>query len=278
MIHFDKLRILYVEDNMAQARLTLKIVEKHLHSKMTHVLTLADALHVVSQNEFDLSLVDLLLPDASGLEALISMQKNVPHIPIIVLTGREEESLAQQAVEAGAQDFLFKSNLDPELLRRSIRYAILRHQTQTELHDMREHQFRRAQESPHQIIEIDWKNNSDERENGSHDLPPLRKRDPVAFNRLTFLYEHMLTDFIQRVNEGKNIFGIGRVLGVRLLEVEANPNDVNDIHQGAMHKFLHEKNHEEKKQILIDGRMFALEVMGYLAEAYRTKFLEKKIL
>lgn len=74
----------------------------------------------------DCALVDLSLPDGSGLEVVERVQKAAPALPVVVLTGAEDEALALRAVELGAQDYLVKRRVDPEVLHRSIRYAIER--------------------------------------------------------------------------------------------------------------------------------------------------------
>jgi serine phosphatase RsbU (regulator of sigma subunit)/DNA-binding response OmpR family regulator/anti-sigma regulatory factor (Ser/Thr protein kinase) len=74
----------------------------------------------------DCVLLDLKLPDATGLEALFGVLEAAPDVPIVVLSGHDDEALALEAVHTGAQDYLVKGNADGELLRRSIRYAIER--------------------------------------------------------------------------------------------------------------------------------------------------------
>jgi serine phosphatase RsbU (regulator of sigma subunit)/FixJ family two-component response regulator len=74
----------------------------------------------------DCVLVDLSLPDASGIGVVDTVLTAMPAVPVVVLTGAEDEQLALQAVERGAQDYLVKRRVDPEVLGRSVRYAIER--------------------------------------------------------------------------------------------------------------------------------------------------------
>ncbi|HEX3317652.1 MAG TPA: response regulator [Solirubrobacteraceae bacterium] len=74
----------------------------------------------------DCVLLDLKLPDATGLQALFAVLEATPEVPIVVLSGHQNEELALEAVHTGAQDYLVKGTADGELLRRSIRYAIER--------------------------------------------------------------------------------------------------------------------------------------------------------
>ena len=74
----------------------------------------------------DCVLLDLKLPDATGLQALFGVLEAAPEVPIVVLSGHDDEELALEAVHTGAQDYLVKGSADGELLRRTIRYAIER--------------------------------------------------------------------------------------------------------------------------------------------------------
>ena len=277
MIEFKNLRVLFLEDNLYQARLTITIIETYLHCQVHHVTTLKDAIETLAHESFDVVLLDLMLPDASGLESLKNIQQRFPLLPIIILTGQVDEHLAQDAVEAGAQDFIQKSNLDPELLRRSIRYAILRHQTQIELRRIKEQQIDELKKTLRRMEQMNWDGIPVHPMEESSGAVPLRKRDPDSFARITNLYLLLLQDFIMRVAGGKSVFGIGASLGVQLMELRANPNDVNELHLAAIELSLRSKSAEEKKSIRIDARMFALEVMGHLAESYRKEFVENKI-
>ncbi len=273
MIQIEKLHILFVEDNIFQARLTISIIETHLGMRLTHVTTLAETIAKLKTESYDLILLDLNLPDSSGLQTLIAIQQTAPASAVVIITAREDENLAQEAVEHGAQDFIHKSNLDPELLRRSIRYAILRHQTQMELHVLKQRQEDAIRHTLHEIEELD----SAQREelNVTSKEESLRKRNPESFNRLLNLYMYLIDNFMKRISEGKSILGITQSLCTKLFEVNANPNDVNDLHLSSLKKYLADKTPEEEKAILVDGRMFALEVMGNLAEVYRAEYLKK---
>ena len=94
---------------------------------------LAEALAWLDRKPFDAILLDLTLPDAQGLETFLRTQARAPMVPIVVLTGLNDESMAVKAVSQGAQDYLVKSNIDDEQLVRAIRYGIERKQIEEEL-------------------------------------------------------------------------------------------------------------------------------------------------
>ena len=137
-----KINILLVEDNPSDARLfqeRLKEVSSEAQFGLTHVEKLRDALKTLEKSSFDVILLDLGLPDSMGLDGFTHINKQISSIPIIVITGTyEDEKLAVQAVKEGAQDYLFKDQLDGNLLVRSIRYAIERKRTEVELIEARE--------------------------------------------------------------------------------------------------------------------------------------------
>ncbi len=131
-----QLRILLIEDNPGDARLMQEFLAEpsEVAFVMEHTVTLGEGLARLSQPGIDVVLLDLSLPDASGLETFDRVQKQVPQMPIIVLSGQDDESLAMKTVNSGAQDYLGKGQgVDSRLIARSIRYAIERKRTQEAL-------------------------------------------------------------------------------------------------------------------------------------------------
>ena len=122
-------RVLLVEDNPGDARLIeVALAEaRWTRFEIERVDTLAAALGRASQGGIDVMLLDLSLPDAHGLATLKQAYAQAREVPIVVLTGLDDDELALHAVNEGAQDYLVKGRADTELLDRSIRYAIERH-------------------------------------------------------------------------------------------------------------------------------------------------------
>jgi diguanylate cyclase (GGDEF)-like protein/PAS domain S-box-containing protein len=122
------MRLLLVEDNPGDARLVREMCrEQGLPSE---ALALVDSIsgaeaHLVD-HEVDLILLDLGLPDAHGLDALRRAQVAAPRVPLVVLTGLDDEAIAVQALQQGAQDYLIKGQLETRGLMRALRYAIER--------------------------------------------------------------------------------------------------------------------------------------------------------
>ena len=122
------IRILLVEDNPGDARLIKETLSDAAagHFELICTERLEVALEHVGQHEFDVILLDLSLPDSSGLHTFERMHAQAPMIPTIVLTGIDVETLGTEAVQKGAQDYLVKGQVDTPLLVRSVRYAIER--------------------------------------------------------------------------------------------------------------------------------------------------------
>jgi sigma-B regulation protein RsbU (phosphoserine phosphatase) len=127
-------RILLVEDNPGDARLlreTLRDAES-LRFELVHAARMAEALERLGEEAPDVVLLDLSLPDAHGLETVATMLQAAPAVPIIVLTGLSDETVAVQAVQAGAQDYLVKGTVEGPTLGRAIRYAMERKRLEME--------------------------------------------------------------------------------------------------------------------------------------------------
>jgi diguanylate cyclase (GGDEF)-like protein/PAS domain S-box-containing protein len=120
--------LLVVEDNPGDARLIREMFnEQGLHkTEFTHVVCMSDAEKHLANNQVDIILLDLGLPDAHGLEAVRRARKAAPRTPLVVLTGLDDETLATQALQEGAQDYLLKGLIHSRSLLRSLRYAVER--------------------------------------------------------------------------------------------------------------------------------------------------------
>jgi DNA-binding NtrC family response regulator len=122
------IHILLVEDNPGDARLLGELLKEDASARceMTHVDRLAQALGLLPKGGVDVVLLDLTLPDAQGLEGLDRVRRAAPALPVVVLTGHNDQRMALGAVERGAQDYLVKGQVEAKLLVRSLRYAIQR--------------------------------------------------------------------------------------------------------------------------------------------------------
>lgn len=123
------LRLLIVEDDIRSAFSLRELLQAsgEPQFEIQHVTTAAAACDAVQRGDIDVVILDLGLPDATDLQALNQLEAAVNEIPVIVLTGRGDESLATDALQHGAEDYLLKGAIDHNSLLRSIRYAVERH-------------------------------------------------------------------------------------------------------------------------------------------------------
>jgi len=120
--------VLLVEDNPGDVRLAREMLRDCGQARYKLVVCgrLAEALEALDQDLFDVALVDLSLPDSSGLETLTRIQHATPQLPIVILSGLADEQVALNAVQLGAQDYIVKGHEHVDIMARSIRYAIER--------------------------------------------------------------------------------------------------------------------------------------------------------
>jgi PAS domain S-box-containing protein len=137
----ETFRILLIEDSAGDRFLLREMIERDcaprfLVAQVTD--SLAHGLELARQGSADLVLLDLTLPDACGLESFTRLHAAAPHLPIIVLSERDDEEMGAQAVQRGAADQLVKGRLDGHLLQRALRYAIERGRAEAALARERE--------------------------------------------------------------------------------------------------------------------------------------------
>src|SRR5919109_367442 len=126
------MRVLLVEDNQDDALLIQEALSE-TKIKIEAAERLSAALERLSRGALDAVLLDLSLPDAQGLDTIRRVRSHTPGVPIVVLTGLDDEEAAVKAVEQGAQDYLIKGQVDGHLLVRSLRYAIQRQRSEEAL-------------------------------------------------------------------------------------------------------------------------------------------------
>ena len=124
------LKILLIEDNLAEARLLQEFIKltKSQNFGLVHVQRLQDGINQLNSQKYDVILLDLTLPDSQGLSSIPQLLQQNPSNPIIVLTNTNDEEPAIEAVRQGAQDYLVKRHVNPDILVWSVRYAIERKQ------------------------------------------------------------------------------------------------------------------------------------------------------
>ncbi|MEM9924331.1 MAG: ATP-binding protein [Cyanobacteria bacterium P01_D01_bin.50] len=155
----DSVHILLIEDNLAEARLLQEFLKEASFNEfsLVHVKRLSEALDTIGNDIcapclYDIILLDLTLPDSQGLQSLKPLMAHAPCLPIVVLTNTNDEQLAIEAVRKGAQDYLVKRQINPQLLVRSLRYAIERKQTLETLRALNQSLKNRVEERTAELV------------------------------------------------------------------------------------------------------------------------------
>jgi DNA-binding response OmpR family regulator/signal transduction histidine kinase len=136
MSKVSKTQILIIEDNPGDVDLIREYLkEASIKDEIIHASTFFDGMDTIKSNNISIVLLDLSLPDSSGFKTLSNFLEKQPQVPVIVLTGTNNEIVGNQSIKAGAQDYLVKGQFDGKQLGRSIRYAIQRFKAQQKLED-----------------------------------------------------------------------------------------------------------------------------------------------
>lgn len=139
------LKVLAVEDSTSDARaLKALLRDADASCELVHVRTLEAAELALVNARYDCVLLDLGLPDGEGVENVERMRAAAPDVAIVVLTGRDDDGAALQALRSGAQEYLIKGGYDSDVLLRAVNHAIERHRLMAQLSDEREREYFRA--------------------------------------------------------------------------------------------------------------------------------------
>ncbi len=136
---YTSLKVLLIEDDPGDTYL-LQTLLTRVDQVAFHLVCadrLSTGLEYLKEQAFDIMLMDLSLPDSLGLTTIATVRTHTLDVPIVVLTGLDDDEIAMQAVQAGAQDYLAKGHLDDNMLTRSIRYAVERHRLRIALEQAR---------------------------------------------------------------------------------------------------------------------------------------------
>jgi PAS domain S-box-containing protein len=136
----EPLRVLLVEDNPGDVDLIREYLPRDglVSFEVRHAARLATAVEFLEAEHFDLVLLDLGLPDSAGLDTVRDMRRQAPDLPIVVLTGNDDERTGLAAIQEGAQDYVVKGQVASVLLSRVLRYALERYQIVLRLRDSEE--------------------------------------------------------------------------------------------------------------------------------------------
>lgn len=126
----QRVRVLLIEDDPDYVMLMSVYINEACGESLRYVLesavSLQSGLDLLARQEYDIVLLDLMLPDSRGLATLVAVRAKAASVPVVVLTNLDQEDAGLEAIVHGAQDFLSKSKLDPGRLRHAIGFALAR--------------------------------------------------------------------------------------------------------------------------------------------------------
>ncbi len=267
----QKLKVLLVEDSPDDAEVIRDILAQAAGQKYDLQLAgmLSEASTHLDQEQFDVILLDLSLPDSQGLDTVQKMIGKAPNIPIIVLTGLRDEAIAVKSLAKGAQDYLTKIRLDSDILVRAIRYAVERHTLQTELNAARQ---QAARERELQNLDRFSESASTHITAQSFGFAPLSEAGVDNFNILVQRWENLLDLAVERLTfKGKyNLSQELRSIADEIGFLKGGPRDVVEIYSTALRNKAEDATAKMVDTMTEEGRLLVLELMGYLAVYYRS--------
>ena len=258
-------RILLIEDEIEDIQ-TVQTMLGDVRSaffsegfELTNAETLSEAQQRLSESEFDVILLDLMLPDSRNMSSLEKLQAQNANAPIIVQTALEDEVVAVKALELGACGYLPKVASDPNLLLYAIRSAIERRQQLVKLGPF------------HKQQELDTLDALMENASESKSGELLKSRMPDIFTELQERYYRLLILFVeQKIYRVENeLASQAKVLIEQLGYLQATPKDLIELHTASLKKSPPQKN----KAYLVEGRYLLLELMGRLVAYYRRYYI-----
>jgi DNA-binding response OmpR family regulator len=285
-------RVLLVEDNPGDARLFREALRAAAALgdpiDVAHVGTLAGALSAIGETLPDAVLLDLGLPESQGLETFIRVRDAAPSLPVVVLSGLDDEETAVRAVRAGAQDYLVKGEVDGRLVERSVRYAVERRRAEREharllgeqaarreaeatLQAERERIERQERElASLQRLSSPPRSSVTER---SYGLASLRQGVPDLFAQLVEEYGALLDLALDQrgYRVEHDLSSRLRELAKRIGFLAGGPRDVVEIHTTAVHGRIAGATPQRAQALIEESRVLVLELMGRLVSYYRAQ-------
>ncbi|WP_193771229.1 response regulator [Candidatus Magnetaquicoccus inordinatus] len=272
-IHYP---VLLIEDDPAFAHLLQEWLHESQHNSsasaalpqlhLTQVTTLQEAVNQISAQSFAAVVVDLNLPDSQGMDTYIRLQKTASFLPIVVLSGLEDESLALQTMRLGAQDYLIKAQITGPLLQRAVRYAVERFSLRQELLDVQESE-RRAQER----IFLDRIVKRSNVSSALLGVPPIKQSLPDLFSKFSDRFADTLEQAIEQRTHKVN-YDLSAVLADIARELsflKCGPRDVVEIYLEALNRLSGKHNPAREQAYSEEGRLLTLQLMGLLVSQYR---------
>lgn len=261
----NAIRVLLIEDDLDDADLLIQQLNasQNINYDVEHVTNISSGVGLLSNGHYDVVLLDLFLPDNNSLENVEKALTSRIDVPVIILTGVNDEELGLEALDKGAQDYLPKSVVEPFLLDRSIRYAIQRFKVMKEEIEAREKDIRFLEQLKQSATTSVTAN--------IFGVKQLKDADPKIFDYFVKQY----CGFLDIALENR-VFKKDTKISADLMEMSKDlgklrqgPKDVISIHYAALREKCESVPPKKCTAYFEEGRLLVLELMGYLVQYYR---------
>ncbi|MDB2685622.1 response regulator [Mariniblastus sp.] len=267
--------VLIFEDSEGDQVLLSRILAKE--SACTYVFAerlsegierLSEGAERLGKSTFDIILLDLNLPDTQGMEGLLKIRSHSPHVPVVVLTGMDDDKNGYRAVQQGAQDYIVKANLKGELLLRSMGYAIERHRLLQELADTRQ---REKMERELRTLERTGSTLGTLATASVLGQLPLHERRQDAFVELIHRYEDLIDLALEQrlFKTERDLTCEVRALAERLGFLKSTPRDLVKVHSATLTSKTATAPSRKIQAYREEAQYMLLEIMGHLCSFYR---------
>lgn len=262
--------ILLIEDNDDDVALITRMIESVRPDTITVEVenTLQDGLARLESASPDLLILDLNLPDSGHTETFSRVQDFSHDTPTIILTANDDESIAAECINRGAQDYLVKGQYDSRLLVRSINYAIDRHAMQAELQRVQEEA---AWERDRESLERLGERSHTAVASRLFSAVPLAESMPERHREFVEAYRELLGEarheqlFRVDHHSSNKLQDLADQLGL----VNADPRDIIQIHRDALAIMQTGMSPKVRRSMFEESRYRLIELLGYLVAFYR---------
>ena len=262
--------VLLVEDNPSDVHLLRSLLGRQVTPRfeVVHFETVAEALDYLGIVEQlpDVALLDLMLPDAEGLEVFTAFLQSEPDLPLVVLTGSTNEALGIKAVQMGVQDYLVKDKLTDDVLVRALRYAAERHrlQRQSDAAHLRDRELGLLGGYAERLA-LRFENHP------LYGTTTLRESAPESFILFQERYGSILDDALDALTTGDSddTSGALRELAADLTFARAGARDLTDLHAAALQERVEGAPAALAAQYFKEGRFLLIELMGHVILQFR---------
>lgn len=260
----EPLRVLVVEDDPDDRELLEGLVETGLviAHEVLSAGCLGEALETLREVSLDVVLLDIGLPDASGQDAVAGVRAQCREAAIVVVSGQDDEDVVNQCLRAGAQDYIFKRELNEKLLTRCLGYALYQVRDQ-QLEDFIHHmdRYRSLSSAGSATRQAQLMSGSG----------PLAERVPDQFSSMCDEYRRIVRAYMRflAIHKDKPHAEMER-LATRIGDLGGGPRDLMDVHVAVIDESMRNTGGESVRSLMTESRLVALEIMGLLVNYYRT--------